>query len=760
MTATVTPPVTVPAALPPPARADGVELLGAFGGSGYRGGTYLVRRGDRQTLQLTPLLFHLLAALDGETDPDGLAAALSEATGRQAGADDVRVLLGKLADLGLLAGTEPDVVPAPSPLLALRWKVVVSDPRWTRRLTAPFAVLFRPWIVLPVLVAFAAVCWFVLVDKGLASATSRAFDSPGLLLGVFALAVASAGFHELGHGAACRYGGAEPGNMGAGLYLVYPAFYTDVSDAYRLDRRGRLRVDLGGLYFNALVAVAVTAVWLVLHNDVLLLLVAMQLLQMVRQLSPVIRADGYHILADLTGVPDLFAHIGPTLRGLLPWRWRERSALTGRARLLVTAWVLVVVPVLVSLLVGAVVVLPRLLASAWMSSGHRLHELTGAAGHGSAIGVGAALLQLLALALPLVGSALIATRLVRTTVAKVLRLTAGRPIWRGLATAAGVAAVVAGGWALWPSGQYQPVRPTDRGTVGALFHTVAYGRTAAPQPTTFHNRLGLVLVPAGGATAAHPALLVVPDEHGGQTAVLSNGAGAVEFPFTLPTAPGPGDQQALATNTHNGSVVYDLEYGLVTVAGRDPVTSTNSAFALASCRSCTTVAVSFQVVLVVGQVHDIAPIDAAVAANRSCPSCLTTALADQLVVTLRAAPSAALQQQLHDAIAKLAALRSIDPRDTATIEADIAAVQHEVQTLLDQSGLEVNPSATPTPTSTGSAPSDASATTSATTTGQPSSTPISPTASPPTSPPPSTSAPEPSTTQSAPKTTSSASPTN
>ena len=39
--------------------------------------------------------------------------------------------------------------------------------------------------------------------------------------------------------------------MGTGLYLVWPAFYTDVTDSYRLGRAGRLRTDLGGLYFNA-----------------------------------------------------------------------------------------------------------------------------------------------------------------------------------------------------------------------------------------------------------------------------------------------------------------------------------------------------------------------------------------------------------------------------------------------------------------------------------------------------------------------------
>ena len=44
------------------------------------------------------------------------------------------------------------------------------------------------------------------------------------------------------------------GRDGRGLYLVWPAFYCDVTDAYRLDRRGRLRTDLGGVYFNGIFA--------------------------------------------------------------------------------------------------------------------------------------------------------------------------------------------------------------------------------------------------------------------------------------------------------------------------------------------------------------------------------------------------------------------------------------------------------------------------------------------------------------------------
>ena len=199
-------------------------------------------------------MYALLEEADGRRDNANLAVAMSKRLGRGLDEQHVVRLAEKLADQGLLAGTEHKAPPKRNPLLALRWKVLVTNPEITRRLTAPFTFLFRPWLMGPVLAGFLLVCWFVLFHKGVASATAQAFNSPGLLLLVFGLAVASAGFHELGHAAACRYGGATPAGMGVGIYLVWPAFYTDVTDAYRLPKRSRLRVDLGGLYFNAVVA--------------------------------------------------------------------------------------------------------------------------------------------------------------------------------------------------------------------------------------------------------------------------------------------------------------------------------------------------------------------------------------------------------------------------------------------------------------------------------------------------------------------------
>jgi putative peptide zinc metalloprotease protein len=324
-----------------PVLARGIELLGEQPGSGYRQPPALVRRADGQTIQLTRLLYLILEAVDGRRDFARIAEVVGAKAGRLVSADDVRLLTeSKLRPLGVLRsvdGAEPSARPV-NPLLALRLRYVVSDPAVTRRVTAPFAMLFRAPILMPIVAVFIAVSGWVLFDKGLASATRQVFDQPGLLLLVFAVTIVSAGFHEFGHAAACRYGGATPGAMGVRLYLVWPAFYTDVSDSYRLERAGRVRVDLGGLYFNAIFAVGMFAVWAVSGWDAILLIIAAQVLQMLRQLAPFVRFDGYHILADLTGVPDLYSRIKPTLLGLLPTRWGspESRVLKPWARIVVT----------------------------------------------------------------------------------------------------------------------------------------------------------------------------------------------------------------------------------------------------------------------------------------------------------------------------------------------------------------------------------------------------------------------------------------
>ena len=727
-----------PTAERPPRRAEGIVLIGEMTGSGYREPPALVRRADGQTVQLTPLLYATLAAVDGRRDLRGLAQEVTAATGRTVTEKNVAALLEKLAPLGLLHGAGVDAPERSNPLLALRFKVAVSDPERTRRLTEPFARLFNPVLVVAVLAAFGLICWWVLFSKGLASATHEAFARPGLLLVVLAVTVVSAGFHEFGHAAATTRGGANPGVMGAGLYLIWPAFYTDVTDSYRLGRGGRLRTDLGGLYFNAIVTVVTVGVWLATRYDAVLLVVATQILQMLRQLLPLVRFDGYHVLADLTGVPDLFQRIGPTLKSLVPGLKPDPAAMALKpwARLVITVWVLTVVPLLAAVLVLLVLTLPRIVGTALSSAERQREALTAAAGDGAVVDMAARAVAMLVVLLPVLAIAYLLVRLARRTTNAVWQRTEDRPARRLLAIVVGLALLAGLALAWWPSPErYRPVQAYEGGT---LVDAVELARPAAGF-TVGSEGSGTVVLPGDAElpTRDDPmlaAVLVPTDSDVAGTTAGGTGqdqdvptqdsdleAGAVGeatqdtwvFPFDEPLAPDADDNQALAVNTTDGTATYDIAFALVWAEGDEPVQTSNEAYALASCTGCAAVAVSFQVVLVIGEAATVAPENIAVSVNYECSSCLTFSLAVQLFVTLDGPLSAAAMAELEALWAQIVAFgEDIEDVPLDEIQDVLAGYEAQILTIIEEDQgplVESSPSADPTdPAGASPSPADPS----------------------------------------------------
>lgn len=95
-------------------------------------------------------------------------------------------------------------------------------------------------------------------------------------------------------------------------------------------------------------------------------IIVIQHLKMLHQLLPFLRLAGYYVVSDIMGVPDLFARIRPILLSLLPRREPDPAvtALKPWVRVVVTAWVLSVVPILLHLFTTMAVAVPRLLATA------------------------------------------------------------------------------------------------------------------------------------------------------------------------------------------------------------------------------------------------------------------------------------------------------------------------------------------------------------------------------------------------------------
>ena len=392
----------------------GTELLGAYEGSGFTTPQFLIQRHDAQVIRVSQLLYLITAQMDGRNDLEAIARRVSTELDRIVTASDVAHLVeNKLDRLGILDGRSTVATGAVDPMLGLRMRTSLVPERVHRRVTNALCPLFRPLVVATVLIALvAADAWVAMAHRSvLLNGWIEILTRPGLFLGLTGATVAAMAFHEFGHAAACRYGGGRPGAMGAGIYLVWPAFFTDVSDAYRLDRRGRLRTDLGGIYFNAIFSLIATGGFAATGFAPLVVLALLIQAQALYQLVPIVRLDGYYILGDLIGVPNPFAFVRATIVSLFaPRRSAARAnaraslgTLRRSARFTLTLWILVAIPVLLAALALSLYLMPRSVPA--LVSALRLNAAATATGVGERkwIGVANGVVQFVFLVLPLFG---------------------------------------------------------------------------------------------------------------------------------------------------------------------------------------------------------------------------------------------------------------------------------------------------------------------------------------------------------------------
>lgn len=156
-------------------------------------------------------------------------------------------------------------------------------------------------------------------------AIASASDPRLALVGVGVLVVTKF-WHELGHALAGRRMGCECHDAGVVLLALAPCAYCDVSDAWTLTSRGRRAVvALGGVYFELLLATAAAAAWLVLQPGLprsvaVITAVVASASTVFVNLNPLVRFDGYYLLADACGVANLHQQSRAALWGGLR-RW-------------------------------------------------------------------------------------------------------------------------------------------------------------------------------------------------------------------------------------------------------------------------------------------------------------------------------------------------------------------------------------------------------------------------------------------------------
>ncbi|HEV3383941.1 MAG TPA: site-2 protease family protein, partial [Gemmata sp.] len=118
--------------------------------------------------------------------------------------------------------------------------------------------------------------------------------------------------HEFGHGLSCKAFGGESHEMGVLLMCLSPALYCNVTDAWTLaDKWKRIIISFAGIFVELNIAAVATFVWWytpqypVVNNISLCVMVLCSVSTVVFNANPLMRFDGYYIMADWLEIPNL-----------------------------------------------------------------------------------------------------------------------------------------------------------------------------------------------------------------------------------------------------------------------------------------------------------------------------------------------------------------------------------------------------------------------------------------------------------------------
>jgi putative peptide zinc metalloprotease protein len=196
----------------------------------------------------------------------------------------------------------------------LWWRIPLVDPE-------RFLTRLLPW-VRPFIGVAGACVWAILVGVALVLATVHWKDLtaglldrlmlPSNLIILWCLFPFLKTFHEIGHGLAIKAFGGEVHDMGVMFLVFSPLPYVDASTSSAFASKWqRIAVGAGGMVAELLLAALALFVWLaaepglvrsLAYNVVLIAGVSTVLFNG----NPLLRYDGYYVLADLLEIPNLY----------------------------------------------------------------------------------------------------------------------------------------------------------------------------------------------------------------------------------------------------------------------------------------------------------------------------------------------------------------------------------------------------------------------------------------------------------------------
>ena len=296
----------------------------------YRGKVWYILQdhASGRSHRFSPAAYYLIGLLDGQLSVQQVWDAVNAAEGDQAPTqDEVIRLLGQLHAADALIS---DVTPDSRELFRrhqrhqrmqlkqrlwtpLAIRVPLLDPERFLERTLPFARLLINrytavlWLVIVLLGAvLAAVHWSDLTED----IVDRALTPGNLVLLWFIYPFVKA-LHELGHAYLAKMSGGEVHEIGVMFLVLMPVPYVDVSSIWGFrDKRKRMAVGAAGIAVEMFLGALALFVWLSVESGAVhVVAYNVMIISGVSTLlfngNPLLRFDGYYVLADALEIPNL-----------------------------------------------------------------------------------------------------------------------------------------------------------------------------------------------------------------------------------------------------------------------------------------------------------------------------------------------------------------------------------------------------------------------------------------------------------------------
>ncbi len=174
-------------------------------------------------------------------------------------------------------------------------------------------LLFKDSLFYPVLIIASILNFIIFLNINYQPFTSVFSNSILFFLLIIIIII-----HEMGHSISAYSFKVKVRELGFGIYYIFPVFYVDLGEAWKLNQKKRSVINLSGIYFQLIIGLVIFSISLFITNNTLLLnLFYLNFLIIITNLNPFFRFDGFWVLSDLLYENDLVKKSNQIIKSLL-----------------------------------------------------------------------------------------------------------------------------------------------------------------------------------------------------------------------------------------------------------------------------------------------------------------------------------------------------------------------------------------------------------------------------------------------------------